>query len=192
MQGSGDSPASERGLRQGEATNRALADIKLDMTLSGPQWRHIHTAYAILGPDPMIVKTDCRLREQHMGDWEGVPIADLLRDHGELFRAWREGRDCPENGEKHEALRERVTDAWMTIAGNAVRHEQDVLVVTSSMPIRAILGHVLDLPISSWRAIAVDNCSITILRHKDDGYWQVETLNDTHHLREVGVNKTFV
>jgi broad specificity phosphatase PhoE len=57
-----------------------------------------------------------------------------------------------------------------------------VLVVAHGSSIRAVLGAIKGIPPREVKSML--NCSLTEIRHNDDGTWQILSLNDNTHLPE--------
>lgn len=123
MQGHADIPLSDKGRAQAARNGRALAGeidapSRFDF-VSSPLIRASETMEIVrreMDLAPKAYRTDPRLREYHMGDWQGLLYDDVCRNAPELI-AMRE-RDpwnfvCPgENAESYARLSERVFE-WL-------------------------------------------------------------------------------
>ena len=86
---------------------------------------------------------DAAWDEQSFGDWDGLAIADLVREHGDDFRALRDDPDYARpGGESHTQMAARVLTAWEAL----VAEGGTVVVAAHRKPILVVLAHVLGLP----------------------------------------------
>lgn len=135
----------------------------------GPERRSAETA-AALGR----VATICPdLRAWSAGDWAGQPLAQVIEDDPEGFRAWRTSPDtAPAGGESLRALLERV-GSWLETQTPGAR---PVLIVADPAVIRAALIYVLDAgPQAFWR-LEVPPLSLSIVQYAN-GEWRLRHLN---------------
>lgn len=106
------------------------------------------------------IQFDDRLKELHFGDWEMQAWDDLPRDY---FDVWAQnyGHMAPPNGETFGDLQARGIH-W--IETMQTKHaEQHLLVVTHGGMIRALIAHVLNMPLKGLFRIHVDYASVTQL-----------------------------
>jgi alpha-ribazole phosphatase len=117
------------------------------------------------------VDVDPRLQELDFGDWENRPWAEI---DGPEARAWGDDfvrRPCPE-GESYEQLAARVS----TWADELPAADVAVAAVTHGGPVRALLAHLLRLPLDRAFAFTVDCGSLTVLR-RHGVHWTAEVVN---------------
>jgi len=106
------------------------------------------------------VAHDDRLKELHFGDWEMSAWDDIPR---EIFDDWAQNYAhlAPPNGETFSQLQQRGIDFLSEIKqAHAGEH---VLVVTHGGMIRALIAHVLNMPLKGLFRFNVDYASITRL-----------------------------
>lgn len=131
MQGHADTPLSDKGRVQAARNGRALAAAISEPSrfdfVSSPLIRATETmeiARREMGLDPKAYRTDPRLREYHMGDWQGLLYDDVCREFPELI-AMRD-RDpwnfvCPgEKAESYAHLAARVLEWLAEMKSNTV------------------------------------------------------------------------
>lgn len=131
MQGSKDSPLTERGRAQAAAMGRALAaelarDPGPTLFLRSPLGRTCETASIIgrqLGLDAADWRDDPRLAELRYGDWEGSTWAEIEVSHPNAMATWRADPEgfCPPGGETHFELRRRSAAALADIIASGTR-----------------------------------------------------------------------
>ena len=131
MQGSKDSPLTERGRAQAAAMGRALgAELAREpgptLFLRSPLGRTRETASIIgreLGLDDAAWRDDPRLAELRYGIWEGSTWAEIEVDHPDAMARWRADPEgfCPPGGETHFELRRRSAAALADIVASGTR-----------------------------------------------------------------------
>lgn len=130
-----DDPLSELGWRQ---LREATANGEWDAVVSSTLQRCARFAEELAAARGLPLRLDARLQEYHFGDWQGVPIADIDRDHGEaLGRYWADpANHPPPNAEPFATFRQRLSDALDAIV--AEHPGRRVLVVTHGGAIKLI------------------------------------------------------
>lgn len=78
LQGQLESSTSARGLRQIETLPGALAGYAFSAVISSPSRRALTTALAISQAHSATLHLDPRLHEQHLGDFQGLTVAQIL------------------------------------------------------------------------------------------------------------------
>jgi alpha-ribazole phosphatase len=120
--------------------------------------------------------------EQHFGEWQGQPRAEIRERHGADHGLWlAPAHVTPPGGESFADLVERVANAIDEF--NRVFAGADILAVAHGGTIRAALGHALGLAPDRAIRFAIDNCSLTRLDHiQAEGLapaWRVDRVNST-------------
>ena len=115
VQGQLDPPLNERGRAQAHAlAEEVAANHEVAALWVSNQRRALETAAivgAALGIDPQV---DPRLAEGDWGRWQGRLVDDILREEGELFQAFVEGRpDFRFPG--GESLEEHMERTWAAL-----------------------------------------------------------------------------
>lgn len=164
IQGHLDSRLTEAGRTQAEAVARRLAGEAIGAVYASDLGRVIETvapAARVLGRE---VVTDVRLRERHLGIFQGKTFPEAERDHPALFARFK-ARDRTldlETGETIVHLRDRVAAA---LADIGARHPGDtVLVVTHGGVLDMIYRIATDMPLEVPRKFDVENASLNHLR----------------------------
>ncbi len=102
--------------------------------------------------------------EQHFGEWQGQPRAEIRARHGHEHGLWlAPAHVAPPGGESFVDLAERVGAAIDEF--NRVFAGADILAVAHGGTIRAAIGHALGLAPDRAIRFAIDNCSLTRLDH---------------------------
>jgi len=136
-------PLTRAGIAQAEAMGAALAgllgsDVAIDLWAS-PSGRTLQTAAIVaehLGRDYFDIRTDPRLLEIDVGDWQGRLYADVVAEQGPIV--------CPDrrlftvaapNGETYADVAARV-ESWLAELDSA----RDVLLISHGMTLRVLRG----------------------------------------------------
>ena len=136
-------PLTRAGIAQAEAMGAALAqqlgrDPDLDIWAS-PAGRTLQTVAIVaehLGRDFFAVRTDDRLLEIDVGDWQGRPYADIVAEVGPIICPDRRIFNVrPPNGEWYPAIAERLR-GWLSDLDPA----RDVLVISHGVTARVLRG----------------------------------------------------
>ena len=149
IQGHLDAPLNDLGRSQAARNGRALAEIVRDPAafdyVSSPLVRASETMEIVrreLGIDPKGYRTDLRLREYNLGDWQGFLYADIVRDFPEAVA--EQQRDPwnflypGEGGESFVMLSARVLACFGEI-------DRDTIVTAHGGVMRVLRRHFLDL-----------------------------------------------
>jgi broad specificity phosphatase PhoE len=130
------------------------------------------------------VVPDPRLRELHLGDYEGRRWDDFVADAalGAAFDADPHNTALP-GGESVALLEDRVLAAVREIVAASTGEDAAVLVAHDG-PIRTILNHYLGVPPEKWWALTTTHGGLSLLEWTD-GWVDVRFVNDTCHLAEL-------
>ncbi len=134
-----------------------LAHTPMDAIYASPLQRCSKLAHALAMGD---ILHDARLMELHFGDWEMQAWNDIPR---ELFDVWAQNYAelAPPNGETFAALQQRgVAFLQEMQTRHAGKH---VLAVTHGGMIRALIAHVLNMPLKGLFRFHIDYASVTRL-----------------------------
>lgn len=180
VQGTSDTPLSDNGIRQAERLASSMAGEEIDLIVTSPLRRAAETASIINRGLNAPLRTDEDLRELDQGIFEGMGYTELMRDHGDFLRHWAAdpASVVMPGGESLAALQERAWKAVLRITGSVER----ALIVSHNFTITVILCRALEVPLSGFRHIRLDNASRTVLETRD-GAFTALVINDTAHLK---------
>lgn len=165
--GQRDDPLSEKGWQQ--MWDAVHGKGPWDAIISSPLQRCAGFARALGERMEIPVQLDERLMEVGFGEWEGRTPDQLRREDPEGFRRFFDDpvTNRPFGAEPLEAFYDRVAAGWrdflQAYTGN------HALVVGHAGVIRAILCHVLEMPLASMYRIQVQNAGITRVRVEERG-----------------------
>lgn len=180
-----DSPLTTRGVRQAEALAARLEHVPIDALYTSDLGRAVATARIIAeatGVEPII---DARLRERHLGIFQGLTKDEAASrfpaEYGD-YRRLGHYYQIP-GGESGEQRTERSVAALTEIAE---RHNAGtILVVTHGSFLMGFFEHVLAMtPGNGWR-FRRQNAAYNDFEYTAEG-WSLKTWNDTEHLVGVG------
>lgn len=159
MQGQLDTELSELGREQAEVAAEALAKRQPLLIVSSDLRRALDTAVALGERSGVPVDVDARLRETHLGDWQGMTHLEVDAVAPGARLAWRDdARWAPHGGESRVdvAARSRPLVAELVTGqpewGSDRDGEQDrpVVLVAHGGLIAALTADLLGLPVDSW------------------------------------------
>lgn len=183
FQGQADIALDERGLAQAEQVAPVLAELAPSAIFSSDLARARQTAAPLSRATGLPVALDPRLREIHVGSWEGLTIDEMLGQvDDDLKRAYLAGEDVRRSptGETVAEVGERAGVALEEI-GLAAPDGSTVVVVMHGLAARAGVCHLLGLPVETWKRLSgLHNCGwISVERHRTGGFWRITEYNLT-------------
>jgi glucosyl-3-phosphoglycerate phosphatase len=171
MQGHLDSVLTADGRAQAVAVAPDIAKVAPDRLISSDLSRARDTAEQVSGACGLPVVLDQRLRETHLGEWQGRTVTEIEQDYPGAIAAWRSDPTwAPPGGESRvdvvrrsrpvvEELDEELADAPRATA---------VLVAHGGLIAGLVCG-LLALPTSTWPSIGgLGNCRWAALARRDD------------------------
>jgi probable phosphoglycerate mutase len=181
IQGHLDSPLNEEGLAQALLVGDCLARAPFSQLYCSDLGRALQTAQPIADRSHRRVTADVRLRERHLGAFQGLTGAECERTYPSDYARFK-SRD-PEHvvpgGESIRMLQERARGVFTDLA---VRHRgEKLVVVTHGGVLDALYRLVTGTPLDKPRDFPVFNASINVVRH-DGARWSLERWGDISHL----------
>ncbi|BBZ59766.1 glucosyl-3-phosphoglycerate phosphatase [Mycolicibacterium monacense] len=195
MQGQLDTELSELGREQAVVAAEALAKRQPLLIVSSDLRRALDTAVALGERCGLPVSVDTRLRETHLGDWQGMTHLEVDAAAPGARLAWREdARWAPHGGESRVdvAARSRPLVGEL-VAGqpewgsDSDGHEPDrpVVLVAHGGLIAALTADLLGLPVDNWPVLGgMGNASwVQLSGHSqpdaglDDIRWRLDVWN---------------
>ena len=164
----------DKGREQAAAVGARLRPVPLAMVVTSPLERTRETAEHLLAdrdPAPAL-EVDERVGECRYGDWTNQPLKNLAKEPlWKVVQAHPSAAVFP--GEGGESLAEMSARAVAAVRHwnetLAATHGPDVVyaVVSHGDVIKAILTDALGLHLDSFQRIAVDPCSVSVVRYTD-------------------------
>ncbi len=180
VQGRSDTPLSDAGISQAGRLAESIGNERIVGIVTSPLRRAVETASIINRCANAPLEIDEDLMELDQGMFEGMRFGELSREHAEFLRRWAAdpASVVMPGGESLAALQERAWRSVYRITASC----GTVLVVSHNFTITAILCKVLDIPLSDFRRIRLDNASKTVVE-ADAGVFRAIVINDTAHLK---------
>jgi alpha-ribazole phosphatase/probable phosphoglycerate mutase len=154
-----DDPLSPKGWTQ---MRRAVGDhADWDVIVTSTLRRCSEFAEELAARHQLPLERDERLIEIGFGVWEGRTASELTATDPDVLRRFQADPlgHRPEGAEPLDAFRQRVVAAWEEVLQ---RHRgRRVLLVGHAGMMRAIVGHVLQVPHESFYRLQVANAGIT-------------------------------
>lgn len=141
MQGHRDSPLTLRGVKQALWLGETLSRVPLDAIYASSSGRALQTAEYIRGRRAIPVIARDRLREMHLGTWEGMERTFVQETYPEEYeRFWRDPEACrPDGGESFDEVSRRALAELTDIV--ASHRDRTVLIVTHTVVLKLLMAH---------------------------------------------------
>jgi 2,3-bisphosphoglycerate-dependent phosphoglycerate mutase/probable phosphoglycerate mutase len=171
MQGHLDSVLTADGRAQAVAVAPDIAKVAPDRLISSDLSRARDTAEQVSGACGLPVVLDERLRETHLGQWQGRTVTEIEQDYPGAIAAWRSDPTwAPPGGESRVDVVRRsrpVVEELDEVLVDAPRATA-VLVAHGGLIAGLVCG-LLALPTSAWPSIGgLGNCRWAALARRDD------------------------
>jgi broad specificity phosphatase PhoE len=187
MQGQLDTDLTELGREQAGAAAEVLAKRQPLVIVSSDLRRALDTATALGERSGVHVSVDERLRETHLGDWQGLTHLEVDDAAPGARLAWRDdARWAPHGGESRVDVADRsvpLVTELIAAQSDWGRDEPDrpVVLVAHGGLIAALTAALLNLPVDNWPALGgMGNASWAQLSGHDVGdeiKWRLDVWN---------------
>jgi 2,3-bisphosphoglycerate-dependent phosphoglycerate mutase/probable phosphoglycerate mutase len=183
MQGHLDSVLTPVGHEQAAAAAPVLAALAPERLVSSDLQRAADTAEIVGAACGLPVKFDARLRETHLGDWQGRTVAEIDREYPGAIATWRSDATwAPPGGESRVEVVARarpVVDELDTEFADSGDRSETVLLVAHGGLIAGLVTGLMELPTSVWPSFGgLGNCRWAVLaRRPDHPRWRLAGYN---------------
>jgi 2,3-bisphosphoglycerate-dependent phosphoglycerate mutase len=184
-QGHLDSDLTEKGIAQAKALGIRLARERFARLYSSDLGRAVHTARIIAASTGHQIVTDDRLRERHLGIFQGLDGDEIRSKYPEEHRLHRSvGPDYVIPG--GESVRQQVARNVAYLTEIAPQHlGETIVVVTHGGVLSGLFRHTFSIPFDAPRRFEFTNAGLNVFNYQE-GNWFLQTWGDTSHLCEVG------
>ena len=161
MQGHLDVELTEGGLAQAAVVAPGIAALGPDRLISSDLRRAVDTAAVVGAAAGLDVKVDPRLRETHLGQWQGRTVAEIEAEWPGAIAEWRSDAGwAPPGGESRIEVVRRARPVIDELDEEyADNPEGIVVVVAHGGMIAGLVCGLLGLPVSTWPSIGgMANC----------------------------------
>jgi probable phosphoglycerate mutase len=173
IQGQLDPPLDALGREQAPAAAAVLATLSPSLIVSSDLQRAAMTADALAARTGLPVSHDQRLREIHLGAWQGLTREEVEAKFPDEWASWMSGSDVRRGGgETYTEVGERGAAAVLEALAAT---DGLVIAVTHGGTARSTIGLLLELdPSSWWRLGPLGNCRWSVLVDAEQGWRLVE------------------
>jgi len=183
MQGWLDSDLTENGIKAAKALGERLKDISFSTIYASPSGRTLQTAKLITESNKQKeIKTDERLREIHLGNWQGKTQEEIKKMEREHFEAYFHFPHLynRNDGETFADVQKRAISFWNELIEK--HHSGNVLVVSHGMWLKSLLNYLKKEPIQHlWDGPFHHGTSLSIVKVNNHQI-EIETEACTKHL----------
>jgi broad specificity phosphatase PhoE len=164
LQGHLDSALTETGLNQARFAVPVLAGFEPEIVVASDLQRARNTAGVFTTSTDIPLRIDERLRETHLGKWQGLNLAEVEEDP--TF--------TPPDGESRVEVAERAIQVVREVDAE---FSGTVMLCAHGGLISALTGRLLDLPVQSWSQLGgISNCHWTVFTRRNDR-WRLTSYN---------------
>lgn len=182
-QGHLDSPLTTKGIEQAEQVARRLSSAGASALYTSDLGRAEHTARIIGGATGLSLRRDPRLRERHMGIFQGLTITESDHQYAQERAAYRADDTYVIPG--GESGVQRADRAFACLEELATRHpDETLIIVTHGGLLMGIVERTLGLPAGAGRRFRKRNTAINVFSRDPSG-WRLESWGDAAHLEEI-------
>jgi glucosyl-3-phosphoglycerate phosphatase len=175
MQGQLDAQLTATGLGQARRAARSLAELKPEVLMTSDLSRAGDTAAALAAETGVPLWVDKRLRETHLGTWQGLTHAEVEALWPGGILTWQGNPEwAPPGGETRVEVAGRA--AHVVAELDAAGHSSAVLCTHGGL-IAGLTPLLLGLPVSGWSVFGgIGNCHWTVLVRRGSG-WRLFSYN---------------
>jgi probable phosphoglycerate mutase len=181
FQGQGDSPLTELGMQQASWLGMRLKDIGIKKIYSSPLGRAKKTAEIINQFVHVDIELDERLKEIHVGDWEGQLITDIEKSMPqEHYDFWHNPVEFKiDNQESFQSVQDRAADFFENIL--ATHSTGKLLIVAHAIILKGLLNYIQGRHLTLfWEGSHILPTSLSRVNSEDDRL-SVAYLSDISH-----------
>jgi alpha-ribazole phosphatase len=165
--GQSDPDLSAEGIKQANSLAQIMQKHQLSAVYSSDLKRTLHTAEPIAGKFNLTVKTDIRLREIHMGNWDNLAFEEVKLKFMDEYE--KRSKDMvnyrPEGGESFSDVSERAWAAFNEIISGS---SGNITIVSHAGAIRTIICRIMEIPLKDLFSIRIDYADIRTIIKKGD------------------------
>ncbi len=181
MQGHLESMLTDSGRAQAFGVAPEIARMGPDRLISSDLRRAVDTADVVGSACGQPVKLDSRLRETHLGKWQGSTVAEIEQAWPGAISTWRsDPMWAPPGGESRVDVVRRSRPVVDELDEEfATDPDATVVLVAHGGLIAGLVSGLLALPTSAWPSIGgIGNCRwATLARRHDHPRWRLAGYN---------------
>lgn len=183
LQGVGNSPLTDLGIRQAEAASEVLTDEQFDAVYSSPSVRARETAEIVTRGIDCTIIYDEELMEWNLGVFEGLTITEIQNRFAEDYTRFisRDPEYIIPKGESSRQRYERTVNCFQRIAGN--HPGERLLVITHRGVLDAVIRRIMFVDLECVISYSQFNCGLNTIEIDGDT-WRLQTWGDARHLKK--------
>jgi len=184
-QGNLDSRLTEKGFAQAKALAQRLAREQFTALYSSDLGRALQTAKEVSSVTGHEIITDARLRERHLGIFQGLSGEEIKQRHPEEYKLHRSlGPDYVIPG--GESVKQQVARNIPYLNEIGEKHlGETIVVVTHGGVLSGLFRHTFSIPFNAPRRFEFTNAGLNIFAY-EEGNWYLLTWGDVSHLAPDG------
>ena len=181
-QGHGNSDLTQKGENQALELAKSIKEYPIDYIYSSDLGRAVQTSQIISNEIGIKVNKTQALREMGFGDWEGLLIDEIKKNHAKTYEIWRNQPHLVNipNGENLHIIKDRVDNFIKDL--NEKYDNKHILLVSHSVTVRVMLLSFLNSEMENIYRIKQDNTALNIVEYRDYGPVIIK-MNDTSHIK---------
>lgn len=185
IQGHLDSPLTGTGLAQAKALATRLKSQSFSAIYSSDLGRAYQTAQCLAEPHQLEIQTDSRLRERHLGIFQGLLKQELQLKFPDEFHHYHthHADHAILDGESPRQFSDRCIKCFEELSDK--HPDQRLLVVAHGGVLNNLLKHTLGITLEAPRHFLSINTAINIFSHHHNSSWMLETWGDVNHLQNL-------
>ncbi|MGW4484768.1 histidine phosphatase family protein [Amycolatopsis sp. NPDC004368] len=178
MQGHLDSALTPVGWNQARFAVPALARFSPDLVIASDLHRATDTATVLTEAIGVPLRIDKRLRETHLGEWQGMTGPEVDAAYPGERRKWAtDAAWAPPGGESRVDVAARAGEVVNDLLQPNSEAGESVLLASHGGLIVALTAKLLELPIEVWPSLGgIMNCHWVELGRRD-GTWRLHAYN---------------
>jgi probable phosphoglycerate mutase len=180
-QGHLDSPLTEQGIAQARALARRLSREHFRLIYSSDLGRAMQTAEIIAAATGHDIVSDPRLRERHLGIFQGLSSDEIKERYPQEYSLHRSlGPDyvIPSG----ESVRQQVARNLSCLNEVAAKHPGEaIVVITHGGVLSGLFRHTFSIPFEAPRRFEFTNAGLNVFIC-EEGNWFLQTWGDLSHL----------
>lgn len=181
LQGHLDSELSELGREQVRLLGVRVGELGPTVLYTSDLGRALATARAIAEASKLEPRLDARLRERHLGVFQGFTAAQIRLTHAHAWREFQK-RDPDFVIPGGESARQRTQRTLAALRDIAERHPgQSIVVVGHGGTLDSIYRASTGLELGTRKSLVMANASLNTVDYRDGG-WHLVSWGDTAHL----------
>ncbi|GLZ34053.1 phosphoglycerate mutase [Lentzea sp. NBRC 105346] len=175
MQGHLDSALTETGFNQARFAVPVLTGFGAEIVVASDLRRARDTATVFTSTVDVPLRIDERLRETHLGKWQGLTLDEVEREWPGQVAIWRSDPTfTPPDGESRVDVAKRALEVVEEIDSE---FSGTAMLCAHGGLISALTGRILDLPVDTWSQLAgISNCHWTVFTRRA-GRWRLSSYN---------------